>query len=51
MLEAATIVDPIHSQENRARSHELDYQQSPREDLAGSLTPPEERGQGRDWDD
>jgi hypothetical protein len=42
MLDAATMVDPTLDCDDEARGHEPDHQQSPHEDSAISLTPPEE---------
>jgi hypothetical protein len=50
MLDAATVVDPVHDQEGKDRGHELDHRQSPRRDSTSSITPPEERDRGRGRD-
>jgi hypothetical protein len=51
MLDAATMVDPVHDHEDRVRGHELDHRQSPHGESASSITPLEERGRGHDRDD
>jgi hypothetical protein len=50
MLDAATVADPVHDQEDGDRGHEDDHRQSPRGDSTSSITPPEERGQERGGD-
>jgi hypothetical protein len=51
MQDAATVVDPALDRDDEAWCHKFDHQQSPHGDSASSLTPPEERGRRRDWDD
>jgi hypothetical protein len=50
MLDAETVVDPLHEQEDKNRGHEGNHRQSPHGDSAISITPPEEHGRehGRD---
>jgi hypothetical protein len=50
MLNTATMVDPVHDQEDGDRGHKLDHQQCPREDLANNNTPLEEHGRGHGSD-
>jgi hypothetical protein len=50
MLDAATVVDPVHDREDRDRGHELDHRQRPHGDPASSTTPPEEHDRGCGWD-
>jgi hypothetical protein len=51
MLDTAIMVDPVHNQDDGNQGQELDHQQSQREDLAISLTPPEEHGRWHVRDD
>jgi hypothetical protein len=46
MLDAATVVDPVHDQEYEDWGHKDDHRHSPHGDSASSLTPLEECGQG-----
>jgi hypothetical protein len=50
MMEAATVADAVHDQENGDRGHEDDHQQSPRGDSANSVTPSDEHDQGHGRD-
>jgi hypothetical protein len=50
MLNTATMVDPVHDQEDGDRGHKLDHQQCPREDSANNNTPLEEHGRGHGSD-
>jgi hypothetical protein len=40
MLDAATIVDPVHDQEDKDLGHEDDHRHPPHGDSASSITPP-----------
>jgi hypothetical protein len=46
MLDAATLVDPVLKRGDGAQGQDPDHRQSPREDSASSLTPPEEHDRG-----
>jgi hypothetical protein len=50
MLDAATVADPVHDQEDQDRGHEADHHHSPHGGTASSIIPLEERnrGHGRD---
>jgi hypothetical protein len=50
MLDATTVVDLALDRDDEARGHERDHRQSRHRDSASSLSPPEERDRGRDWD-
>jgi hypothetical protein len=41
MLDIGMVADLAHDQEDRDRGHDDDHQESPRGDLASSITPPE----------
>jgi hypothetical protein len=47
MLNAATMVDLALDRGDEVWGQDPDHRQSPRRDLANSLTPPEERGRER----
>jgi hypothetical protein len=51
MFDVATVVDPDLGRDGEVWGHDLDHRQRPRGDSASSLTPIEEHGQRRDWDD
>jgi hypothetical protein len=50
MLNAATVANPIHDQEDEDQGHEGGHRHSPCGDLDSSITPPKKhsRGHGRD---
>jgi hypothetical protein len=50
MLDAVTVADPVYDQEDRDRGHDDDHRESPRGDLASSITPPKERDRGYNRD-
>jgi hypothetical protein len=50
MLNAATVADLVHDQEDEDRGHEDDHRRSPRGDSANNITPLEEHGRGHGRD-
>jgi hypothetical protein len=50
ILDAATMVDPTHERRDGGWGQDPEHRQIPCRDSASSLTPLEERGRERDWD-
>jgi hypothetical protein len=51
ILDTATVVDLALNRDDEARGHDHDHRQSPHGDSISCLTPLEEQGRRRDWDD